>query len=121
MANMVDRPSGAAPTTPGKSVDTKAPGWGQIFGANPRGARGDGYRWNWHLRYTCVYRNTVDRTLTLTEWPFGDLYKLMEARLGVIIVKTFNELMDYVSNLKDVLQDSLVWEDNFVWITLNLL
>ena len=29
--------------SPGKSLDEKAPGWGQIFYANARGARGDGY------------------------------------------------------------------------------
>ena len=28
---------------PGKSLDAKAPGWGQIFGVNPGGARGDSY------------------------------------------------------------------------------
>ena len=28
------------PLPPGKSWDTKAPGWGQIFGTDPRGARG---------------------------------------------------------------------------------
>ena len=36
-------PSGAAPTNlqpSGKSLDAKAPGWGQIFGANPRGCVG---------------------------------------------------------------------------------
>ena len=40
------RPSGATPTNPhlpGKSYDAKVPGWGQIFGAIPGGARGDGY------------------------------------------------------------------------------
>ena len=38
------RPSGAIPTNPrppGKShEDAKAPGWGQIFGTNPRGCAG---------------------------------------------------------------------------------
>ena len=29
---------------PGNSLDSKAPGWGQIFGANLRG--GGGYGWN---------------------------------------------------------------------------
>ena len=29
---------------PGKSLDAKAPGWGQIFGANPRGCAG-GWLW----------------------------------------------------------------------------
>ena len=28
------------PAPPGKSWNAKAPGWGQIFGANPRGVRG---------------------------------------------------------------------------------
>ena len=38
-------PSGAAPTNPhppGKSLDAEALGRGQVFGANPRGARGEG-------------------------------------------------------------------------------
>ena len=37
------RPSGAAPTNSrhlGKSLDAKAPGWGQIFDSNPRGCAG---------------------------------------------------------------------------------
>ena len=28
------------PTPPGKSLDAKAPGWGQMFGANPQGCAG---------------------------------------------------------------------------------
>ena len=41
------RTSGAAPTNPhppDKSLDAKAPGWGQIFGANPWGCEG-GWLW----------------------------------------------------------------------------
>ena len=42
-------PLGAVPTNPcppGKSLDAKGPGWGQIFGANPQGCTGGG-GWLW--------------------------------------------------------------------------
>ena len=41
------RPSGATPTNappPRQKLGCKSPGWGQIFGANPRGAQG-GWLW----------------------------------------------------------------------------
>ena len=40
MANIVYRQM-----PPCKSLDAKAPGWGQIFGANPRGCAGGEWLW----------------------------------------------------------------------------
>ena len=37
-------PASPSPLPPGKSLDAKAPWWGQIFGANPRGCAG-GWLW----------------------------------------------------------------------------
>ena len=42
------------PRPPSKSLGAKAPGWGQIFGANPRGERAGVERWggygkSWYL------------------------------------------------------------------------
>ena len=59
------RRSRAAPTNPcpsGKSLDAKAPGWGQSFGANPWG---------------CVGRMIMDEIDTCITNNYIDLYSLM--------------------------------------------
>ena len=68
------RPSGAAPTNPappGKKLDAKAPGWGQIFGANPRGCAGG---WLWMKLIPAL----LSETIYLLRFQFRTLIQLVQ-------------------------------------------